>query len=46
MGVIRKPTRKLVTRPVRRPTQLPRKSGPVSPPVVLAKPTNLTVEEV
>ncbi|SDO72707.1 hypothetical protein SAMN04487957_110139 [Halomonas shengliensis] len=44
MAVTRKPTRKVATRPTRRPNQLPRKGG--SPPAVLAQPTNLQVEEV
>ncbi|MGM0927530.1 MAG: hypothetical protein ACQEXC_14080 [Pseudomonadota bacterium] len=46
MAVTRKPTRKLASRPTRRATQPPRKSGPSAPPAVLAQPTNLTVEEV
>jgi len=46
MAVTRKPTRKLATRPTRRPNQLPRKGGTPAPTVVLAQPTNLTVTEV
>lgn len=46
MPVTRKPTRKLASRPTRRPNQLPRKGGSPAPAVVLAQPTNLTVEEI